>query len=703
MIAAMRSRLRAPASVRSAHAAIASAGLALAAGCAPGHPEVQAAAPGASSGIDLAGMDPSVSPGNDFFAYANGGWLKTHDIPPDRAAYGTGAIVEELTAKRTAALIAQAAGDAPAGSDARKIGDYYASYLDEPAIAGRGTAPLAPALARIAAIADRRALAAVLGSTLRADVDVLNNTNLDTPNLFGLWVAQDLSDPSRYSAFLLQGGLGLPDRDYYLDASPRMAEIREKYQAHVAAMLGLAGISEGAARAARIVGLEHKLALAHVPRVETEDVQKGNNHWTRGELADRAPGLDWAAFLAAAGLDRQPGFVVWQPRALIAMAALVGSEPIETWKDYLAFHAIERRADVLPKPFDDEAFALHGKVLLGTTAQRERWKRAVDATSAALGEAVGKLYVARYFPASEKARAEAMVKNEIAAFARRIDNLAWMAPATKARAKAKLAALKVGVGYPDHWRDYGKLEVVRGDAYGNAERAELFELRRSLDKLGRPVDRGEWVMNPQLVNAVNLPAMNAMNFPAAILQPPYFDPARPIVMDYGAAGAVIGHEISHSFDDQGALFDATGRLANWWTPEDFAHFKASAAQLVKQYDSYRPFPDLAVNGTLTRSENIADVAGLAAAHDAYRIAFGGKEAPTVAGLSGDQQFFVSFAQSWRRKAREPALRRQILTNGHAPAEYRADTVRNLDAWYTAFGVKPGDALYLSPDQRVRVW
>jgi len=333
----------------------------------------------------------------------------------------------------------------------------------------------------------------------------------------------------------------------------------------------------------------------------------------------------------------------------------------------------------------------------------ERWKRAVDATSGALGEAVGKLYVTRYFPASEKARAEAMVANELAAFARRIDNLAWMAPATKAKAKAKLAALKVGVGYPDKWRDYGKLEVVRGDAYGNAQRAQLFDYHRNLDKLGHPVDRGEWVMNPQLVNAVNLPAMNALNFPAAILQPPYFDPSRPIVMDYGATGSVIGHEISHSFDDQGALFDATGRLANWWTPEDFAHFKASSAQLIKQYDAYRPFPDLAVNGTLTVSENIADVAGLAAAYDAYRLAAGGKEAPAVQGLTGDQQFFVSFAQGWRRKAREPAVRRQILTNGHSPAEYRADTVRNLDAWYPAFGVKPGDALYLAPADRVRVW
>jgi predicted metalloendopeptidase len=468
-------------------------------------------------------------------------------------------------------------------------------------------------------------------------------------------------------------------------------------------MLGLAGVADASARAKRIVDLEHKIAEAHVPRVDTEDVKKGNNHWSRADLASRAPGLDWQAFLSAARLDRLPGFVVWQPSALIGLAALVGDQPLDAWKDYLTYHALARHAEVLPKAFDDEAFAFYGKQLSGAQRPRDRWRRAVDATSAALGEAVGKLYVARYFPPSEKARAEAMVSNEIAAFARRIDQLAWMTPATKAQAKAKLAALKVGIGYPDKWRDYGKLEVVRGDAFGNFERAHLFEYQRNLDKLGRPVDRGEWVMNPQLVNAVNLPAMNALNFPAAILQPPYFDPDRPIVMDYGATGSVIGHEISHSFDDQGALFDATGKLHNWWTPEDLAHFKASSAQLVKQYDHYRPFPDLAVNGTLTVSENIADVAGLAAAYDAYRLSFDGKEAPTVQGLTGDQQFFLSFAQSWRRKAREPALRRQVLTDGHAPAEYRGDTVRNLDAWYTAFGVRPGETLYLAPEDRVRVW
>ncbi|HEX6834941.1 MAG TPA: M13 family metallopeptidase [Polyangia bacterium] len=663
-----------------------------------------AAAATPPSGIDLAGMDKSVAPGDDFFAYANGSWLKTAEIPPDRSSYGVGAILDELMNKRTQELITSPANaSAPAGSEAKKIGDYYASFLDEDAIEKKGLAPLSPTLDRIAAIKDAASLATYLGTTLRADVDVLNNTNFDTDNLFGLWVAQDLSDPSRYSPFLLQGGLGMPDRDYYLDPSARMADIRTKYQAHIAAVLGDAGIADGAAKAPRIFDLEKRIAQAHATRVESEDVQKGNNHWKRSELAKRAPGLDWAAFLTAAGLDKQDTFVVWQPKAFTGMSALVRSVPLATWKDYLAYHAVDHYAGLLPKRFVDEGFAFYGKVITGTPKLRDRWKRAVAATDHALGEAVGKLYVEKYFPPSEKARAEAMVKNILAAFAKRIDKLEWMAPATKEKAKAKLSALKVGVGYPDKWRDYSALEIVRGDAFGNAQRASMFEYERNLAKLGKPVDRGEWVMNPHLVNAVNLPAMNALNFPAAILQPPFFDPKRAEVMDYGAADSVIGHEISHSFDDQGALFDATGRLQNWWTKEDFAHFKAAAEKLQKQFDAYKPFPDAHVNGKLTSSENIADVAGLSAAYDAYRLSLDGKEAPEAQGLSGDQQFFLSFTQSWRTKIREAAARARLLTDGHAPAEYRGETVRNLDPWYVAFAVKPGQKLYLSADERVRVW
>ena len=657
-----------------------------------------------ATGLDLAGIDRSVEPGDDFFRYANGRWLKTTEVPADRASYGPGAVLAEMTTQRTAEIVQEAAkADAAEGSAAQRVGDFYASLVDQAAIDVKGLAPLQPELDRIAAIADRAALSRALGQTLRADVDVLNATNLYTDNLLGLWVAQDLDDPSRYAAFLLQGGLDMPEREYYLDASPRMSEIRARFQAHVARVLELARVPDPAAKAARIGDLERHIAEAHGPRQDDFDVRKGNNHWTRARFDELAPGLDWSAYFEAAGLGQQPEFVVWQPRAVAGLSALVAGQPLEAWKEYMTFHAVEHAATVLPAAFGEERFAFHGTVLAGVPQRREAWKRATDATSAALAEDVGRLYVERYFPPSSKARIEEMVEKLRAAFGRRIDALEWMAPATRARAKEKLAALRVGVGYPDRWRDYSGLRVVRGDAFGNAERAELFELHCRLAKLGGPVDRTEWVMSPQTVNAVNLPVMNALNFPAAILQPPYFDPARPLAMDYGAIGATIGHEVSHSFDDQGSQFDATGRLSNWWTDADRRHFDEAAGRLVKQYDAYRPFPDLQVNGTLTLSENIADVAGLAAAYDAYRLSLGSQPAPVVAGLTGDQQFFLSYAQSWRDKTREPALRRQIIEDGHAPDEYRADTVRNLDPWYPAFDVQPGQALYLPPAERVRVW
>jgi len=655
-------------------------------------------------GLDIAGIDHSVKPGADFFAYANGNWLTTAQIPPDRSAYGVDVMLIEITDKRTAGLIQETdVRTSFQSAETRQIGDYYASFMDEAGIESRGLRPLAPALSRIAAIADRAALSQALGASLRADVDVLNSTNFHTDNLFGLWVAQDLSNPTRYIPFLLQGGLDMPDRDYYLDSSARMAAIRDQYKAHIERVLSLAHQADAHAKAARIFDLEHRIAAAHGTREESEDVLKGNNRWMRRDFETRAPGIAWAAFFKAAQLGGQAEFTVWQPSAVTGISALVANQPLETWKDYLTFHSIEHAATYLPKAFVDENFAFHGQVLSGTPALPERWKRGVAVTDAALGEAVGKLYVQRFFSPAEKARAEAMVANLVAAFGRRIDNLAWMAPQTKIKAKEKLATLKVGVGYPDKWRDYSGLKVIRGDALGNFERAEQFEYRRNLAKLGKSIDRSEWVMTPQTVNAVNLPVMNALNFPAAILQPPYFDPERPAVMDYGATGATIGHEISHSFDDQGALFDASGRLHNWWTRDDLAHFKASSARLAEQYSAYRPFPDLAVNGKQTLSENIADVAGLAVTYDAYHLSLHGKEAPAAQRFTADQQFFLSFAQSWRQKIREPALRQRIVTDGHAPDEYRADTVRNLDAWYPAFDVKPGQALYLAPQDRVHVW
>jgi putative endopeptidase len=655
-------------------------------------------------GLDLAGMDPSIKPGDNFFDYANGTWLKQTPIPPDRSSYGMFITLLDLTDRRVADLIQETAkANAPAGSDLRKIGDYYASFVDTTAIDAAGLKPLQPTLDSIAAIRDRKDLARMLGSGLRADVDALNATNFYTENLFGLWVAQDLDDPTHYSPFLLQGGLGMPDRSYYVDTSASMATIRAKYQEHIAAMLKLANIPDADAKAAAIAQLETSIAKAHASRQESGNVTKGNNHWTRADFGTKAPGLDWETYFAAAGLAKPATFVVWQPGAVTGLSALVASEPLDTWKAYLTFHAIDSHAALLPTAFGQQGFAFFGTVLSGAQKPRDRWKRGVSATNGALGYAIGKLYTERFFPAAEKKRAQAMVANLLAAFAKRIDQLDWMAPNTKKEAKAKLAVLKVGLGFPDTWPDYAGLEVVKGDAYGNAQRAQIFQLRRNLAKLDKPVDRSEWVMTPQTVNAVNLPAMNALNFPAAILQPPFFDPKRPLAIDYGSLGATIGHEVSHSFDNQGALFDATGRLHNWWAPEDFKHFEGSSKQLVAQYNGYQPFPDLAVNGQQTLGENIADLAGLTAAYDAYKLSLHGKPAPVVQGMSGDQQFFVSFAQSWRTKTREPAERNQILSDGHAPARYRASTVRNIDAWYRAFDVKPGQGLYLAPADRVRVW
>jgi predicted metalloendopeptidase len=425
--------------------------------------------------------------------------------------------------------------------------------------------------------------------------------------------------------------------------------------------------------------------------------------WAREELPKKAPGLDWPELLAGAGLKDAPSFIVWHPKPTIALSALVASQPLDAWKDWLAYHAIDDGAPVLPKAFVDEAFALHGKTLRGIPEQRPRWQKGIDFTSDALGEAVGKIYTDRHFPASSKKRVQEMVEGIKTAFGKRIDALTWMSAETKAKAKQKLTTMRVGVGYPDRWRDYSGLEVVKGDAFGNAERARVFEYRYQLSKLGKPVDRDEWWMTPQTVNAVNLPLQNALNFPAADIQPPFFDPNADNARNYGSMGGTIGHEISHSFDNLGAEFDAEGRVTNWWTKSDYQHFQAAGEALAKQYDQYKPFPDVAVNGHQTLGENIADVAGLLAAYEAYRASLNGRPDEIKDGFTGDQRFFISYAQSWRSKIREADLRRQIATDPHAPEEYRADTVRNLDSWYDAFQPKPGQKLYLAPPDRVRVW
>jgi endothelin-converting enzyme/putative endopeptidase len=657
---------------------------------------------GDKSGIDQTSFDKSVTPGGDFWAYANGEWVKSHPIPADRSTYGKSAIMVEEAAKRTVDLIQEAAKQGGAGNG-QKVGDYYASYMDEAAIEAKGITPLKADLARIAAIKDKTALAAVLGGNVRADVDALNATDFYTDNVLGLWVSPSFDDTSKYAPFLLQGGLGMPDRQYYVGDSAAMKDARGEYVAHIAKILTLGGVADADAKAARIMALETKIAQASGSRADSADVQKANNSWTQADFAAKAPGLDWKTFFTAAGLADQPRFIVWHPTMVTGLGQVTADEGLDTWKDYLTFHLLDHYSNLLPKAFVDERFAFYGAGLQGTPQLAVRWKRGVNSTNAVLGEAVGQAYVDKYFPAQSKAEVSAMVDTMKAAFEKRIDSLDWMAPATKAEAHRKVEVLKVGVGYPDTWRDYSGLTIVRGDALGNLQRSEAFDYATAKAKLGKAVDRGEWVMTPQTVNAVNLPMLNGLNFPAAILQAPNFDSSYDAAANYGAIGATIGHEISHSFDDQGAQFDSQGRLRNWWTPTDFDHFQKAGSALALQFDGYKPFPDLGVNGKQTLSENIADVAGLAAALDAYHASLGGKPAPVIDGLTGDQRFFLAYAQSWLSYARDASLRQALITDGHAPARYRALTVRNLDAWYDAFGIKPGDALYLPPEKRVKVW
>jgi len=655
-------------------------------------------------GIAIANMDPSVKPGDNFYEYANGDWIKRTEIPPDRGRIGVFTTLDDLSNKRTLGLIDEAVKtNAPAGSSTRKIADLYTSYMGEATIEAKGLSPLRAQLDAIAAIHDKHELARALGESLRSDVDALNNTNFHTANLFGLWVAPGFSDSDHYAAYLMQGGLQMPDREYYLADNDRMRNIRTKYQAHVSAILKLAGFTDTDARAQRIVELEHAIAEKHISLAENEDIKKANNLWKQTDFDAKAPGLDWAEYFRGAGLGSQPNFIVWQPTAFAGESALVASTELETWKDWLAFHLIDAYAAILPKALADERFAFFGKILAGTPEQRPRWQRGVVVVNQLLGDAVGQIYAQRYFSPEAKAQVDAMVANIIAAFRRRIDALSWMDPATKAEAQAKLTTLYVGIGYPEHWHDYSTLEVKADDIFGNLWRGRLSDYHHDVARLGHAVDRKEWSMHPQTVNAVNLPLQNALSSPAAILQPPFFDPLAPAAVNYGAIGAVIGHEISHTFDAEGSAFDSKGRVRDWWTASDSAHFKAATARLAAQYDTYKPFPDISVNGEQTLDENIADNAGISAAYDGYRASLAGKPAPIQDGFTGDQQFFIAFGQDWGSKSREALVRQQVLTDPHSPSEYRAAGVRNVDAWYPAFNVQPGEKLYLAPPDRIQIW
>lgn len=667
-------------------------------------PAASAAATATPSGIDMAGMDTAVKPGDNFFDYTNGTWLKNTQIPDDRSSTGAFLKLYETAQQRTAELIEQAGKSNPAdGSHERKIADYYAAYMNTDAIEKAGLKPLEPMLSAIDGMKSRGDLATVLGSRLRADVDPINATNFHTDHLFGLFVTQGLEDSSQNIAYLLQGGLGMPSRDYYLSDDAAMKQARDTYRDYVAALMKQGGSKDPSGDAKTVLDLETRIAKAQTSLIDSQDVHKANNLWTMADFGKKAPGLDWKDYFKAAGLSDLKQVDVWQPSAITGLSKLVASQPLSAWKTLLRFHTLDRYAGLLPKAYADLHFDFHARTLLGVPKDQPRNKNAIDATSTDLGDTVGQIYVQKYFPASSKAEVEAMVKNIVNAFDQRIDTLAWMAPETKAKAHEKIKTLRVSVGYPDTWRDDSTLAIKPDDALGNHLRAETFEYDHQKAKIGQPVDRGEWWMTPQTVNAVNLPLQNALNFPAAILGAPFFDPKADPASNYGSIGAVIGHEISHSFDNMGAEFDAQGKLSNWWTPADLKHFQEATGKLVKQYDQYEVLPGLHVSGEQTLGENIADISGITAALAAYHASLDGKPAPVIDGLTGDQRFFIAFGQTWRSKMRDAAARQRINTDVHAPAQFRAETVRNMDDWYKAFGVKPDQKLYLDPAQRVKIW
>ncbi len=654
-------------------------------------------------GLETSSVDRSVRPGDDFWGYVNNGWMKTQTIPADRPYWGDAARLREQSLNRVRGILDDSA-KASATPDARKVGLLYAAYMDEAGVEARGIAPLRPDLARIAAVRTPADLARTLARfELSQPLTALVAGQAIFPVSPG--VNADLKDPTRNELYLGQGGLGLPDRDYYLSADPKMVQARAAYRDYLVTLFTLIGQSRPDVRADRTIALETELAKSHWTRADRRDFDKTYNPMTVAELERRAPGFEWRTYLTALGVGDRKGLVVSETTALEGFARLAAATPMETWRDYLTAHLTNAEAPYLTKAFVDADFAFHGKALSGTPELRARWKRGVDLVNLSMGDAVGHEYANRYFPPAAKAQVEAMIGQLKAAFDRRIDTLAWMAPETKLRAKAKLAALKIEVGYPDHWRDYGTLKLVPGDLYGDLARVTAFEQAYQFGKLRQPVDRSEWGLNttPQTVNAFNYGSLLKLAFPAGYVAPPFFDPAADPAVNYGAIGSTIGHEISHSFDDQGAKLDDKGRLIRWWTPADTAAFAKSTGALADQFAAYEPLPGLKENGRLTLGENVGDLGGIVAALDAYHASLGGKPAPVIDGLTGDQRFFMAFAQAHRWIYREDFLRQLIATDPHGADPFRADTVRNLDEWYAAFDVKPGDKLYLAPDQRVRIW
>jgi putative endopeptidase len=645
-------------------------------------------------------VDEHIRPGDDFFAYANGAWLAATTIPSGKPRWGARDEIAATSRARVAKLIDDARS-APPRSLARKVADFSAAYANDAAIETRGITPLRGILDSIERVADKAALARLLGSELRADVDPLGLGIYRSANLLGLSVELGIHGEMTNRAFLLQGGLGLGDRAQYLSADTKTDALRTRYQDYIGRMLALAGFNHADARARSVMALETAVAQTQATADSMANDHNADHVYSLAGLARMAPGMDWSAYFAAAALAKQDTFVAWQPGALTGLASLVSSQPLDSWKDYLRFHTLDLYADVLPRAFAEQALAIHSQT--GRLNATPRAQRASDATLSAMGDAIGQLYADRFFPAEQKARVQRVVGNVVEAFANRVASNQWLSAASKAEALAKLKLLYVGIGYPDRRESFADLTIDPNDAMGNARRVSDRTYRLAVARVGRPIDRKRWWMPPHTPSAVLVFQQNAYDFTAALMQPPKFDPAASDAAVYGSIGAIIGHDVSHYIDVLGANYDTTGAMHHWWTPEDSVRYLAATAPLVEQFSAYHPFPDASVNGELTRTENVADLAGLDAAFLAFRKSLGGHASNRAYVKRQDRDFFIAFAQSFRTKIGEPAMRAQLASNDHAPEPFRMNTVRNIDAWYDAFDVQPGDKLYVEPKARVRVW
>ncbi len=645
-------------------------------------------------------VNASLTPGDDFFAYANGAWLETTAIPAGKERWSARDELEELNRRRIAALL-EAAGAAPAGSAERKVADFYAAYLNETNIEARGLASLKPLLDRIEVVSDKAELTRLLGRGMRADVDPMGFGIYRSASLLGLSVEQSIHGEKTNTAFLVQGGLGLPDREDYLSTDPAKEALRARYLDYIRKMLGLAGFDRSDERGNAVLALETAIAQTHGTREASASDHNADNAWTRSDFAQRAPGIDWSLFFEAAGLAGQGEFVVWQPSALTGLAAQVASQPVEAWKDYLRFHAIHDFADVLPRAFAEQALAL--RAATGAGPQPSRAERAFAATQSAMKNTLGRMYAERHFPAEQKARVERISDNVRAALTKRVEAGTWMSPATKASALSKLQTLYVGIGYPDQWEGDSSLTVDPADPLANQQRVWDRAYRNAVARLGQPVNLKYWYISPQTVGAILVFQQNAYVMSAALLEAPKYDHTSSDAAAYGSVGALLGHDFTHYIDVLGAEYDTEHRMRSWWTPEDKQRFQALTQPLANQFSAYQPLPGLWIDGKLTLTENIADLGGLGAAFDAYRKTLGSRAQDADYVREQDREFFIAYAQTLRRKIRDGALRTQVASNDHAPEEYRADAVRNLDAWYEAFDVRPGQRLYLMPSARVRVW